>query len=214
MGKILLKDFSDQKRNIIGILMIAVIGAAIGFAFQMIYICVGIILTAGFSIVYMNCFFEYHTVDAVTEKQDDERIMKVLREKLKVRTKYVEIILIAVFLYILMTIAFFVNAFDTGVFNNPDFTFLDSLEQIAISPVLFIFATIVLTPFLVTIKPNKVLFVIFALFSISVPFGIYVLDLFFEITEMQRFIISMPLTVIGLALISYFISLRIVMRRS
>lgn len=213
MGRLLLKDFENQKKYILGILLLAIPAAAVGFAFRMIYDCVGIILTAGMIIIYFNCFFEFHKTYILTRNDEEERLLKILREKMKVRTKYVEILLLAAISYVIMSIAFVIDGYDTGLFGQADYLLNDSIEKIAFYPLIFMVTTAFFSPFLTAKKTGRGLFIVLAVFSILIPYGIFLLNFFISFVDMIQVMIPVLIIVPAVTLISYFISMTIVIRK-
>lgn len=212
MGRILLKDFENQKNYIIGILLLAVPSAAVGFAFRMIYDCVGIILTAGMIIIYINCFFEFHKVESNTGNRDD-RLVKTLQQKMKVRTKYVEIILLSAISYIVMSVALIIHGFDTGLFNQHDYFLNYGIEKASFYPLVFMTYTAMITPLLILKKAGKTFFIIITVFSILIPYGIFLLDFFTGFTQIKQIMVSLLIIVPGITIISYFIAMRLVLKK-
>lgn len=209
MGRLLLDDFLKQKNNLTAIILIAILSAAVGFAFQMIYACVGLILTAGISIIYFNSFFSLKEPTPL----DEDKYIKVLQRKLQVRTKFVEIIVLSVITYIIMYAANVADAFDRKLFHNPNFSIMDNLEQITVYPLTFMLIASVITPLLFKLKINKAGFVSLAILSILFPYGVFLLNFFFHFTEKKILMSIIPPAVICLAFISYIFSLIVVIRK-
>ena len=211
MGRILIDDFKSQKKFITWILMITIIGAVIGFAFGALYYCTGILLTSGACIIYFGCFFNYQLAVSNFERksiaEDYDRIEKISWKKMQVRTKYVEILFVSVTLYILMSIAFIVDAYDHYLFLDPEYNIIENLEQIAVFPLLFILMASLLSPILFKKKISKAFFISLAVISIVVSYGIFLLDFFTGFTVNKELMVILPFPVIGIMIVSYFVAM-------
>ncbi len=216
MGRLLIDDFNSQKKNILWILLIAILGAVVGFAFQAIYYCSAILLTAGACLIYFSCFYEYQISEAKLAKtrssEDNDRFIRISRKKMHVRTKYVEIIFLAVTLYILLSVAFVLDAFDRNLFIDPEFSIMTRLEQIALYPLELVLLTSMITPMLFKKRISKAFFISLALLSIILSYGLFLLDFLTNFTEIKQLMIVLPFPVLGTAVISYFVAISTVIR--
>ena len=211
MGAILLRDFGKQKKNLTAILLVAIPAAAVGYGFQSIYSCLGFVFTAGLSIIYLNSFFDF--LLSIKSNHDDDKITKLLKEKVEVRTKYVEILILTFSTYIISYLAYIAHAFDKKMFSEPDFVILEQLEQIMLFPILLLFLLSIFTPLLVKLKIGKAGFISLAVISILATYGVLLLDHFTSFTLNKSIMMPLSFSVLGFALISYFISMSITIRK-
>jgi hypothetical protein len=184
----------------------------VGFAFHMIYYCAGILLTAGSCIIYFNCFFDRKSQSLITPENDDP-VYKMLMTKLFVRIKFFEILILAIFLYVLMYSAYIMNAFDNSLFMDPDFSITGNLSQVALLPSILIFLTSLITPVILKKKMSKAGFICLTLISIAIPCSVFILDMLTGFTDKKQLMTTIPFAVIGLAIIFYLISIAIVIRK-
>jgi len=221
MGKLLIDDFKSQKQNIIWILLIAILGVVIGFAFHAIYHCAGILLSVGACIIYFNSFSDNRIYDVCSTghgdkkedlNDDDDRVLRLLRKKLRVRTKFVEIILISIPVYILTSVAFIVNAYDNNLFFNPEFSITGNMEQMMLYPMTMVFLTSLVTPVIFKKRMSPIRFICLAVISILVPYGVYILDFLTGFTANKVLMIILPFPVIGLVFICYFVTMASVLK--
>ena len=232
MGRILLYDFKSQKKNLTGMFLIAIPAAIIGFAFQSMYVCIALILTAIIVIIYINTFFEYENskknMKKIKYRDDDgnrivlkdndadrnnDALQTVMMKKNEVRAKYVEILILVFAMYAVMYIAFTLDAFDNGSFRDPTYSIVENLEQISLYPMVMMFITSITTPLLFKIKISKAVFIGLAVSTIILLYGIFLLNLFFKFVEMEHLMVILPYPIIAICFISYFISMKLVIRK-
>lgn len=215
MGKILLNDFTNQRKYLVWLFLIAVPVTAVGYAFQEIYHCLGLILTAGSGIIFFNSFFDYpaYTQKNRQDNSNNDSLTYILRERTYVKTKYVEIITLAIVLYVLMYIAFLLDALDTGMFNDSTFLVLEHIEKIMFYPLILIFITSIPSVFLFKYEISKTGFVSLALISIIVPYGFFIMEYFFHFLEKQWTMTIVPPVILGFAFICYIISLVVISKK-
>ena len=217
MGRKLINDFISQKKNLTGMFLVAIPAAIIGFAFQAIYICLALILTATTIIVYLNTFFDYGNGPNDTQKSDlakEDVLIQIMVKKNEVRTKYVEILILVFVMYVVMYIAYTADALDSSSFDDPEFSIFENLGKITLYPMTIMLVTSIFTPFLFRIKISKTLFMSLAIVSMVILYGIFLLDHFFSFAEKENVMMILPYPVIATCIISYFVAMKIVIRKN
>jgi uncharacterized membrane protein len=202
-------DFNKQRKSITLLLMLTAVGTIVGYAFQSIYYCVGILLTAGIYIIFFLSFSEYLNIE---KNKDEDRIAKISRRKLYVHIKYLEIIILATPLYLLMSVAYVLDAFDRNLFANPEFRLIENMGQISLYPLVFILLSSLTAPMLLNIKINKIGLISLAFISIAMPYAIFLLDFFISFTDMKMVMTVIPFPILGIAIIFYFIAMKLAIR--
>lgn len=212
MVRILLDDFVAQRKNIIGMILVIIPAIIIGYAFQSIYYCVGIVLTSGLTIIAFNTFFDYKKY-LISIDPDEEKSVLISRRKLYVRAKYIEMIVVSIIIYIAMYLSFVLDLVDKGMHRNPYFSFGHNMGQAVLFPILFIFGASVIFPVLFSIKISKAFFISLAVFSILLSSAVVVADIFIDIWSMEILTIALPIGALVLFVVSYFASLAIAINK-